>query len=228
MYKDFKSNFSIICEEETQRNRQGGYSVGDFCVISKKALNHPSVKARASNFSDTIKDLINSDLPLKVGAVKSERPESQNDLYGAGSLVTTVWIDVVQEYAPGLWKNPVTLPAEVVDVVFPEGNNWSPSHPETWKYANKVQIKPKNVPKAEGDIEKQTDGNKRELPTKDTAGITKGSAKDPKIEKPKKYKESVDGIEAKFDYASWMPNKEIIKESSEKSVYDTWMTEEEG
>jgi hypothetical protein len=192
MFKKFNSKFSVICEEETSRYRQGGYLMGDFAVINKKALNHPEIKNKPSNFIDVVKELINSDLPLKISAVKSERPESQHDLYAAGSLMTKIYIDLVQEYAPGLFKNAITLPAEVVDVVNPTSNNWSPKHPESWKYDNKEQIEAVPVKDANDSIEHQTQGNKRKTATKDTKGITKGTAKGAKGAKPVEYKESLE------------------------------------
>ena len=227
-YKNFKSKFVLLAEEETSRYRQGGYLMGDFAIINKKALNHPEIKNKPSNFIDVVKELINSDLPLKISAVKSERPESQHDLYGAGSLMTKIYIDLYQEYAPGLFKNAITLPAEVVDVVKPEGNNWSPAHPETWKYDNKEEINGKPVKDAEGDLEHQTQGSKRKTATKDTKGITKGTAKGAKVQKPVEYKESVekndtDLLAEAYDNVTdeeYTRNQDRSRETSDTTAFD--------
>jgi len=195
MYKDFESKFSVICEEETRRyTLGGGFLNGDFCKIRKDALTCPKLKGRPSQFLDKIRELIQSDLPVKVSAVKSERPETQNDLAGVGSLTTAVWLDVCQEYAPGLFANVMTLPAECVDLIMPDGNNWSPDHPESWKRKDDTIIHPQDVKLSDdNDLQKQTSGKDRKLPTKNEKG---GPAKEPKdgrkqAKKPDEYKRSV-------------------------------------
>jgi hypothetical protein len=128
---------------------------GDFCVVRKDAINHPRIKERPSQFIDKLKEYASSNLPLKVSAVKSERPETQHDLHGSGSLMTTCWLDIVQEAAPGLWINPMSLPAECVDLLLPDGNNWSPKHPEEWTRQDTSTLKPEEIKtKGEGEGER--------------------------------------------------------------------------
>lgn len=216
MYKDHISTFSILAEEQISRFNQGGFQSGDYCVIRKNAINHPEIKNKASQFIDKVKQMINSDKPLKISAIKSSRPESSNDLAsGAGNAFSGEYLDIITCLTPATWVDPITLPADVVDVVTPENNNWSPSHPESWKYKNKVQIKPKNVEKAEGETEEQTKGSKQKLPTSDTKGISKGTAKSPKIKKAIEYKKesSGDGVEdigAIYENLALLQNRKYI------------------
>jgi hypothetical protein len=179
MFKDFTSKFSVLCEEATTRFNQSGFLMGDYCVIRPDALKNDFFKGKATDFIAKVKEMMKSDKPLKISSIKSSRPESSNDLVaGAGNAYIGTFADVITCLSPALWTNPITLPTEVLDVVVPLENNWSPANPDSWKRKDDSQIKPVPVKDADGELEHQTQGSKRKLPTKDTKGITKGSAKD--------------------------------------------------
>jgi hypothetical protein len=194
MYKDFQSKFLVISEELTSRFQTAGVLNGDFCIIRPDALKCPKLRERGSQYMDKIKEYITSKLPLKVCAVKTERPETSNSIAGQGDLITATWVDVVQELAPGLWTQPMSLPLECIDVVMPDGNNWSPDHPQSWKRKDDTIIHPQEVKLSDdNDLQKQTSGKDRKLPTKNEKG---GPAKEPKdgrkqAKKPEEYKRSV-------------------------------------
>lgn len=181
MYKNFQSKFSILAEEFTTRWQSGGVLNGDFCIIRKDAFKNEKIKDRGSQFLDKLREYATSQLPLKISCVKTERPETSNSIAGQGDLMTTIWCDIVAENAPGLWSNPITIPLECIDVIQPEGNNWSPDHPEQWKYKSKVQIKPKEVD--------QTEGSNRNLVTKHIKGEHVKEPKDGRsqVKKPDEY-----------------------------------------
>lgn len=188
MYKEFKSKFMILAEEETTRWRQGGVLMGDYCMIRKDALKNTKINGRPSQFVDKIKEMIASKLPLKVSAVKSERPETQHDLYGVGSLPTAIWVDVVTEAAPGLWTNPLTLPLEAIDIVIPDENNFSPGIPTQWVRRDDTIIKPEEV---DTKVD-QTEGDdpNRHIVTKHIDNSLGKEAKDGRdqADKPEEYK----------------------------------------
>lgn len=142
-YKDFKSNFNVLAEMFTSRFQTGGVSVGDFCKIRKDALKNEFIKGKPSQFVDKINEIINSKLLLKIASVKSSKTDAPNEQ--GTTIVDKIFVDVVQEYAPGLWKEPITLPLEAIDIVTPEGNNWSPEIPKELIKKNPTQIKPKEV-----------------------------------------------------------------------------------
>lgn len=176
MFKDFKSNFILLVEEATTRFNQGGVLVGDYIIIRPEALKSEYVKNKPSNFVDMVKQMINSDLPLKIGSVKSARPESSNDLVaGAGNAFIGTFVDVVQCLNPALFTNPITLPIELIDVVIPQGNNWSPANPDSWTRKDDTQIEPIPVKDATGELDHQTQGSKRKTATKDTKGLGKSA-----------------------------------------------------
>ena len=194
MFKTFQSKFSLICEEDISRFRQGGFENGDYVKILPTALKHPKLQGHGSQFFDRIREMVANKYPTKISAIKSERAESSNGLMGSADAPTNFWADVVQEPAPGLFVNVITLPTDVLEVVTPSGNNFSPDLPDEWKYDAKVQIKPLKVKplKATDETEKQTSGSKRELPTKNNKDVQGKEAKDGRdgLKKPKKYKEA--------------------------------------
>lgn len=177
--------FDVLVEEVISRYQQGGLVTGDFVIIRKDALSNPKLKDRPSNFIDKIKHAIEVKLPLRVSAVKSERPESSNDLVGgANNAPTGFWVDVCVEYAPGLWRDPITLPLEVLDIANPEDGNL-PSWPDEVKRADNTNFKPE-----EADIKgkelniKQTQGDQRKLgnvQVKIPAGTTKDGRDQTKV-----------------------------------------------
>jgi hypothetical protein len=67
----------------------------------------------------------NFDLNLRVGAVKSIYPTTTQNFVGGSEAPDGVFLDIYIEYAPGLYRNPMTVPIEVVDMV-DDGNNRGP------------------------------------------------------------------------------------------------------
>ena len=187
MFKDFKSKFSLLVEENTLRYKQSGVLFGDYCIIRPDALKSDFMKGKPSNFVDKIKSMMNSDKPLKISVVKSVRPESSNDLAaGAGEASVGTMVDVITCLTPATFVDPVTLPVELIDVVIPNDNNWSPAMPDSWKRKDDSQITPIPVTDATGELDHQTQGSKRKLATKDTKGLGKSAVDGKKSAKKSK------------------------------------------
>lgn len=187
-----QNKFDFIVEEVTSRYQQGGLVTGDFVLIRKDALKNDKLKGRPSNFIEKLKEIIATKLPLRVSAVKSERPESSNDLIGgANHSGTNYWVDVCIEYAPGLWRDPMTLPLEVLDINNPSDYNL-PSWPDEVKRDNKLEIKPTKIKTDKKELNiKQTQGDQRALDTKNVK-IPVGKVKDGRDQT--KVKESVEDL----------------------------------
>jgi len=200
MYKDFNSKFAVLCEEETTRWKGAGLMPGDYVKIRKDVLKSPKLAGRPSQFYDRIKEIMNSDLPLKCSAIKSMRPETQHGLFGGADAPAEFYVDIVQCANPGLFVNCMTLPLEVLDFVSPNENNFSPEHPDSWSYDNKVQMHPAAPQVTDKELLSHTQGDKRNMPTKDTKNPHAKEPKDGRNQatKPKKYKESVDMTDAEL------------------------------
>jgi hypothetical protein len=187
-----KNKFNVLMEEVISRYQQGGILQGDFVIVRKDALNNEKLKDRPSNFLELLKQTIETKLPLRVSAVKSERPETSNDLVGgANNASTNFWCDVCIEYAPGLWRDPMTLPLEVLDIANPENQNL-PEWPDEVKRANNVSEKPEEIKRDSKELNiKQTQGDERKHDSKDgkmPIGVTKDGRDQTKI------KESIEDV----------------------------------
>ena len=141
------SKFEKLAESTMVRFQQGGILVGDIVRFKKDAVNNPKLKNITNQMAETIKQLAETDLNLRVSAIKSIRPSTGavNDGLGnsSTSAPTDFWIDVVVEHNPGSYSNPVTVPIEVVEPVDTHGN-LAPI-PDSLKRPNNVNIKPQEV-----------------------------------------------------------------------------------
>lgn len=130
------SDFDIIFEKEIERFQSGGVLIGDRVRFRKNCLNLDYVKNRASSYQDMIKACMEPtfDLNLRVGAVKSIYPTTTQNYTGGSESPDGVYLDVYIEYAPGLYRNPITIPIEAVEVI-DDGNNRGPV-PDSLKRKN--------------------------------------------------------------------------------------------
>lgn len=135
------SKFNVLCEDIYNRYQSGGLLSGDVVKFRRNALNNPAIKELDEGFKQVIRDMMNSDLNLKVGAIKPSRPGSQ---YGMQNTVYGYAVDIVQEYAPGLFKNPVTVPIEVLERV-DSGANRQPI-PDSLRRKERENIEPVKAP----------------------------------------------------------------------------------
>jgi len=112
----FESTFSRLAEQATERFQQGGYINGDYVRLSKSIKTSQHYKGLPKQTQEKIDGILASDLHLRVSAIKSIRPAGySND--GSPNAAADYFVDVVQEYAPGLYKDPLTLPICCIELV---------------------------------------------------------------------------------------------------------------
>lgn len=133
-------------EQALERFQQGGFINGDYIVIKKTITNSPYFKELPTQSQEYIKNCIASDLRMRVSAIKSIRPALQQvdgGLNAGGDFV----VDVVVEYAPGLYKNPLTLPVQYIELVAgPTDGFGTLDAPDSLKRKDKVHG-PEDLPK---------------------------------------------------------------------------------
>lgn len=181
--KNFDSKFTKICEDTIYRFQSGGIIPGDLVKFRKDVLKNDKVKTLSSQYQEMIKSITESDLNLRVGAVKSTRPSTtQNYSSWATDAPYDFFVDVVVEYAPGLWRDPITVPIEVLERVDTNGN-LAPV-PKSLK-REQDSTKPEKI--------KQNDSN-RSLSDKNVAIPGSKEPKDGRkqTQKPKKFREFVE------------------------------------
>lgn len=132
------SNFNLLFERELERFQQGGIIVGDRVRFKKECLNLDYIKNRAASYQEIIKACMEPtfDLNLRVGAVKSIYPTTTQNYQAGSEAPDGVFLDIYIEYAPGLYRNPMTVPIAAIEVI-DDGINRGPV-PNSLKRKNDV------------------------------------------------------------------------------------------
>lgn len=132
------NKFDVLYENELERFQQGGIIVGDRVKFKKDALKLDYIAKRAQSYKDIIASCMEPtfDLTLRVGAVKSIYPTSSTNFQGGYTAPDGVFLDIYIEYAPGLYRNPMTVPIEAIDVIS-DGVNRGPI-PDSLRRKNNI------------------------------------------------------------------------------------------
>lgn len=120
--KKFSGKYEQICEETLYRYQQSGFLCGDYVRIKKDALKHPMVESMSDQVRDIIKSAIKNETVLRISYIKSSNSEAPNGPIGAPNVPGCIWADIIFEYAPGMWKDPMTLPLAIVQKVVKESD----------------------------------------------------------------------------------------------------------
>lgn len=132
--KKFKGKYERILEQTLYRYQQGGFLRGDYVRIKDNALNHPIVKQMSGPLKEIIENAKKSDTYYRVSYIKSGHSEAFNGPVDAANIPSeTLWADIIHEYAPGMWKDPLTLPLEVLEKVEVEGASGYAQYPDSIK-----------------------------------------------------------------------------------------------
>ena len=133
-----KQQFDVLYERELERFEVGGIIVGDRVRFKSDAMKHEYISSRAASFQEIVKACMDPtfDLNLRVGALKSIYPATTHNFQSGFSAPDGVFLDIYIEYAPGLYRNPMTVPLEVVEV-HSDGINLSPI-PDSLRRKNKI------------------------------------------------------------------------------------------
>lgn len=140
-----ETKFKSLYESLLGRYQQGGFVIGDRVRYRKDCLKLDFFANKPQGFIDIIKTCMESgfDLNLRVSSLKSTRPTTTQNYRGGTESPDNIYADVIIEYAPGLYRNPVTVPIEALELL-DDGINTGPV-PDSVKRKNDVQINPSEV-----------------------------------------------------------------------------------
>ncbi len=140
-----ETKFDVLFENMLERYQQGGFLIGDRVRFKKDALKMDFFKNKGTNFLDIVKACMdpNFDLNLRVSAVKSVYPTTSQNYRGGTESPDKIFVDVIIEYAPGLYRNPMTVPIETLELQ-DDGINRGPI-PDSIKRKSKINIKPEKT-----------------------------------------------------------------------------------
>lgn len=132
------NGFDTLFEKELERFQLGGIIVGDRIKFKKDALKLNYIASKAQSFRDIVAACMEPtfDLNLRVGAVKSIYPTSSTNFQAGYCAPDGIFLDIYIEYAPGLYRNPMTVPLEAVEIVN-DGMNRGPV-PDSLRRQNNI------------------------------------------------------------------------------------------
>lgn len=173
--------FDTLLENTLYRYQQGGLLTGELVKIKPDALKCEKIKGMTEAYKGAIENAMKTDLNLRLASVKSIRPNTTQNYNEEGTdAPADFWCDIVIEYAPGLWRDPITVPMDILERV-DNGINLAPV-PDSLRYNDQVKVKPKEV---------EAMDQARKLPTKDT-----------KMDYTSKPKDGRDGLSLESVYAN--------------------------
>jgi len=140
-----ETKFDVLYENLLERYQQGGFLIGDRVRFKKDALNSEFMKNKGQNFIDIVKSCMapGFDLNLRISAIKSVYPTTTQNYRGGTESPDKIYADVIVEYAPGLYRTPMTVPIELLELQ-DDGINTGPV-PDSVKRKSKINIKPEKV-----------------------------------------------------------------------------------
>jgi hypothetical protein len=160
-----ETKFNVLYENLLERYQQGGFLIGDRVRFRKDALKLDFFRNKGQNFLDIVKSCMDPsfDLNLRISAIKSIYPTTTQNYRGGTESPDAIFADVIVEYAPGLYRTPMTVPIEALELQ-DDGINTGPV-PDSVKRKSKIQIKPEEQ-KAEqsADFEINLDNKNVKLP----------------------------------------------------------------
>lgn len=118
--KKFTGKCDTIFENTQFRYQNQGLLCGDYVKIAKNALKNEKVQHMSSQMQEMIKTAMKDNVNLRVSYIKSVAAEAMNGPVNAANIPGCLWADIVFEYAPGMWKDPMTLPVEILEKISPE------------------------------------------------------------------------------------------------------------
>ena len=209
-----KRKFDLFVEGTFQRFQGGNFLAGDVITFKKNALSSDWVKGQATQLVDKIKDFMDTDLNLRVTAVKALRPAASGDAQ-QDNQVDEFYLDIVREIGPGQFHDFMTIPAILVDVLDTGINE--PPIPDSIRRQDTSHINPEEVETGKLGEESPTNGTWQ----------TRRHAKAEDLENPKKNKK-MKSIKAPVDnfttkvYAEAMEGQDIgLGRSKKKSTKKT-------
>lgn len=139
------TKFDVLYENVLERFQQGGFLIGDRVRFKKDVLTTEFFKSKGQNFIDVVKSCMapGFDLNLRVSALKSVYPTTSQNYRGGTESPDAIYADIIIEYAPGLYRTPMTVPIGALELQ-DDGINTGPV-PDSLKRKSNIVIRPEDV-----------------------------------------------------------------------------------
>jgi len=135
------NKFVALYESAIQRYTRGGFLTGDLVKFVDGAFKDEFFKKQSPNYVEKAKSFNDSDLNLRVSAIKAVRPTIHSG--DVQNEAEDFLIDLTQEVAPGMYIEFITIPARLLRPIntYPD---LAPV-PGSLKRDNKSNIDPKLI-----------------------------------------------------------------------------------
>lgn len=135
------SKFEALLENTLVRYQRSQFITGDLIQFKKNWQKNTWVQAN-QDYAQKIRNFIESGDNLRVSAVKAS-PSSVHGSFGSYENEQANLIDITQEYAPGLYRDFMTVPSNIIEVI-DTNNNLAPI-PASKKRKDNTTLKPQDV-----------------------------------------------------------------------------------
>ena len=221
----FKGKCLTLLENTLNRYQQGGFLAGDYVKIKKNALKSEMVDKMSDAMKNMIKVAMKENTHLRVSYIKSTAAEAMNGPINAANIPGCLWADIVFEYAPGMWKDPMTVPVEILEKIEMDGDmtGYAPYKQNIKRPNNEIRtpVEVKNTNNADKEV-----SITHNLTVKNTKLANTPAPKDGRegLKKPKKLHESAFKNEADMIWEAYN-NKPSPTQSKPSNISDdefTW------
>jgi len=111
------SKFNSLFQEAYDRYTNGnGFLVGDVVKLKSGYENNENFKKLGENVKERIKYIIKTGNNIRVGRLHNDSVASRYSAEGSGAAPANL-ADCYEEYAPGAWRNLVTIPVECLEEI---------------------------------------------------------------------------------------------------------------
>lgn len=143
------SKFNMLFETNFTRFQGGGFLTGDIIKLKQGWESDEWSKTAPERLMDTLKQLSDSDLVMRVSTVKAIRP-AVNSSIDQANQVDDFHVDITQEIAPGRFSGVfVTVPQNLIEL---DGDNDTlPEIPDSLRKHYDIDVKPAEYEKKPGD-----------------------------------------------------------------------------
>ena len=154
-----KSKFNTIFESNFTRFQGSGFLTGDIIKLKDGWESDEWCKSAPAQLIDQLKEMSESDLVLRVSAVKPIRAQIQGTVQ-QDQLPGEFHVDIAQEMSPGMYNGKfVTIPGHLIEIA--GSNDTLPELPDSLRREDDVDVKPRELGEEatedQGDMQKFVD-----------------------------------------------------------------------
>lgn len=157
----FNGKYNMLVETAIERFQQYGFLNGDAVKFKPNCLKHKILANAAPQFIARIQSMMKDDKILNISCIKSGQSDWAGPVNSPNIPVAEPWADVIIQYAPGLWKDPITVPLAILSKVDKSEAEGYHHYPQSIvRKNNKSKEKAKKVDQTAGEDSERTLHNK--------------------------------------------------------------------